>query len=74
MVRTYFNVQEDDVPAWLPKPEPQRMVYSSLCSYTSWSVNGKQMIFHPSCIQEKALKMKQSATISIPISGNISGT
>lgn len=48
------------------------MVCSFLFSYTSWSVNGKQMISHPSCIQEKVLKMKQSATIFIPISGDIS--
>lgn len=46
------------------------MVYSFLFSYTSWSVNGKHMIFHVSCIQEKVLKMKQSATIFIRISGN----
>lgn len=46
------------------------MVYSFLFSYTSWSVNGKHMIFHPSCIQGKVLKMKQLATIFIPISGN----
>lgn len=46
------------------------MVYSFLFSYTSWSVNGKHMTFHSNCIQEKVLKMKQSATVFIPISGN----
>lgn len=69
-----FNVQNDAVPTLLLRPKPQRMVYSCLFSYTSWSVNGRQMICHPSCVQEKVLKTKRSATTFIPISGNFLGT